>query len=177
MKYLIIDDMPADLKLLKRALIKAENTVNIAQNLGVGWQRIEHERNNGNPFDLVVLDLALDIGSHEFTEENAIIKDALAGHHHGDLPASGQTLGLRLWHRRKELQQRYCYMTHHQYLWISKLTQEDPEFEEQEVYGNTKAIPERISGLILEKSDLWPDNVAGKFRNAWRVWEDSEWLR
>jgi len=119
MKYLIIDDMPEHLKLPVRTLRKIGHQVTTARDLDVGWQLIRDEHKE--PFNLVILDLVLDTRSREFAWEQSIIRGALSPLGYGDLPTSGQAMGLRLWRRRKELQQRYCYLTNIPRLWIPKL--------------------------------------------------------
>nr|VFK28041.1 MAG: Response regulator receiver domain-containing protein [Candidatus Kentron sp. MB]VFK29357.1 MAG: Response regulator receiver domain-containing protein [Candidatus Kentron sp. MB]VFK74761.1 MAG: Response regulator receiver domain-containing protein [Candidatus Kentron sp. MB] len=177
MKYLIIDDIPVHIKLLAVALRRAEHQVETARNLDIGWDKFKHERNIGTPFDLVVLDLTLDRKTQACAEEQEIIRESLILRDLGDLPMSGQAMGLWLWRQRKGLQQRYCYMSYHRYLWIPRLDGEDPEFDESDHESRGRKIPERLLGLILEKSNLWPDNIAAVFQNAWQIWEDRKWLR
>jgi len=170
MKYLIIDDMPEYLDLLENALRDAGHEVNIAQNLSVGWKRIEN--NCDKPFDLVILDLALDIGDLGFTEERSVILNVMGLRHLEILPGSGQELGLRLWRRRREMRQRYCYMTNNRFLWMPQLDEGDPEFGQR---ASEQELLAWIPDLILEKSELWPHNVAEKFKAAWQIWDNKGW--
>nr|VFK38795.1 MAG: hypothetical protein BECKTC1821D_GA0114238_100585 [Candidatus Kentron sp. TC] len=172
MKYLIIDDQVETLKPLIRVLREVGHQVTTSHNLSMGWEWLKRERREGNPFDLVILDLALDRKVREFTEEQDDVRDALDSRGVADLPMSGQVMGLWLWRRRKEVRQRYCYMTYHPCVWMAQLDEEAPEFEQ----GLSELDAEWLPKLILEKSDLWLDNVAEKFETAWKIWEDREWL-
>nr|VFK07222.1 MAG: hypothetical protein BECKLPF1236A_GA0070988_1000811 [Candidatus Kentron sp. LPFa]VFK23960.1 MAG: hypothetical protein BECKLPF1236C_GA0070990_1000911 [Candidatus Kentron sp. LPFa] len=172
MKYLIIDDMPEHITPLVSTLREAGHQVTNTRNLSMGWEQFNHEHRAHTPFDLIVLDLALDRKIREFPEEQKVIQDALYSRSVADIPVSGQAMGLRLWRRRKEIQQRYCYITYHQYVWMAQLDGEDPEFEQELSELDVRWLPK----LILEKSDLWPDNVAEKFEIAHKIWDDKKWL-
>nr|VFK18790.1 MAG: hypothetical protein BECKLPF1236B_GA0070989_11522 [Candidatus Kentron sp. LPFa] len=172
MKYLIVDDMPEHIAPLITNLREAGHQVTNTRNLSMGWEEINRAHRARTPFDLIVLDLALDRKVREFPEEQKVIRDALYSRSVADIPVSGQAMGLRLWRRRKEIQQRYCYITYHQYVWMAQLDGEDPEFEQELSELDVGWLPK----LILEKSDLWPDNVAEKFETAYKIWEERKWL-
>lgn len=162
MKYLIVDDTPEHLKPLAQTLGGAGHGVVFARDLGTVWGWLER----GDRFDLVVIDLALDLYIQEFAEEQRIIKEGLASRGLGDLPMSGQALGLRLWRQRNQRRWRYCYITHHMHLWLAGLGHGDAEF-------GGKSL-EDLAEVVLDKSSLWPDNIAVKFQNAYEAW--NQWL-
>lgn len=164
MKYLIIDDTPEHLKPLAEALRKIGHNVVFARNLGIAWGWLER----GDRFNLIVIDLALDRYIQEFDEEQRSIKDGLALRGLSDLPMSGQALGLRLWRKRMDIKQPYCYITHHMHLWLAGLGHNGAEFGGKPL--------EELGGVVLDKSSLWPDNVAAKFQNAYDVWEQQQWF-
>lgn len=164
MRYLIIDDTPEHLKPLAQALREGGHEVVFARDLGIAWQRIK----SGDQFDLVVIDLALDRYIEEFAKEQKIIREGLASRRLGDLPMSGQALGLRLWTERKELKLRYCYFTHHMNLWLAGLGDGDFEF-------GKKPLKE-LSKIIFDKSSLWPKNIIKKFQEAHNEWDQQIWL-
>ncbi|MBT8420425.1 MAG: hypothetical protein KJO08_06140 [Gammaproteobacteria bacterium] len=166
MKYLFIDDMPEYLKTHVRTLRKAEHTVELARDIGIGWAKIRTQ--STEPFDLAIIDLAMDREIREFDREHEEMGDTLRLHGYGDLPRSGQALGLRLWRLRKEIHQRYCYITNHPQLWLDNLGKGDPEFE-----GKTLDL---LRDVVLDKSDLWSGNIEEKFRVAHQVWEDQHWI-
>nr|VFK39050.1 MAG: hypothetical protein BECKSD772F_GA0070984_10324 [Candidatus Kentron sp. SD]VFK43911.1 MAG: hypothetical protein BECKSD772E_GA0070983_10314 [Candidatus Kentron sp. SD] len=171
MKYLIIDDQLEHIKLPVRTLREAGHEVKTARHLDDGWRLIQHEREH--PFDLVTLDLALDRRSQEFAEEQQIIWGTSKISGQGNDPyTSGQALGLRLWRRRRKMQQCYCYITQHRDYWMAQLDEEDPEFEQKASELRLKWIPE----LILDKSGLRANNVAEKLETAWKIWNNSGWL-
>lgn len=167
MKYLFIDDMPEYLKSHTRTLRRAGHTVEVARDIGTGWARITRNRTDNN-FDLMIIDLALDRDIREFDPEHQEMKENLQAQGYGDLPISGQALGLRLWHQRKARQQRYCYLSNHPQLWLSNLDGEDPEFG-----GET---PKNLPDLLLDKSDLWARNVEEKLQIAHGIWDRKGWL-
>nr|VFJ43919.1 MAG: Response regulator receiver domain-containing protein [Candidatus Kentron sp. FM]VFJ44263.1 MAG: Response regulator receiver domain-containing protein [Candidatus Kentron sp. FM]VFK06154.1 MAG: Response regulator receiver domain-containing protein [Candidatus Kentron sp. FM] len=163
MKYLFVDDQPNYLRVHKDTLREAGHEVEIARDLDVAWKRIEEERKAASPFDLVLIDLGLDRKILEFEQEDEELrKKAFAAR-------SGQALGLRLWRRRRELQQRYCYVTNNPWI-LGELEGEDPEL-------GAKASKELNDTLVLDKSKLGPENVEEKFQRAYRIWEDEQWLR
>nr|VFJ43918.1 MAG: hypothetical protein BECKFM1743A_GA0114220_100127 [Candidatus Kentron sp. FM]VFJ44258.1 MAG: hypothetical protein BECKFM1743C_GA0114222_1000910 [Candidatus Kentron sp. FM]VFK06155.1 MAG: hypothetical protein BECKFM1743B_GA0114221_1001110 [Candidatus Kentron sp. FM] len=164
-RYLFIDDIPQYLRIYLKILRNAGHSVEIIDNIGAGWTRIECD----GPFHLVLIDLGLDRKIREFDREYEEIIDTLRAQGYGSLPISGQVLGLRLWRRRKEMQQRYCYLTNHPQLWLANLNPDDPEF------GGEK--PEILRDMVLDKSDLWSRNIEEKFQRAHQVWEDEQWLR
>nr|VFK64295.1 MAG: Response regulator receiver domain-containing protein [Candidatus Kentron sp. UNK]VFK71055.1 MAG: Response regulator receiver domain-containing protein [Candidatus Kentron sp. UNK] len=171
MKYLIIDDMREHIRHPVRILRDAKHEVKTARSLDEGWQWIQDEHRR--PFDLVILDLALDKKTEEFTKEQNIIWNAMRLRHLDLLPSSGQAMGLRLWRKRREMRQRYCYMTNNRFLWRPQLDKEDPEFEKKASEGE---LSKEISDLILEKSSIRLDNVAEKFEIAHKIWDDKKWL-
>nr|VFK64291.1 MAG: Response regulator receiver domain-containing protein [Candidatus Kentron sp. UNK]VFK71054.1 MAG: Response regulator receiver domain-containing protein [Candidatus Kentron sp. UNK] len=149
MKYLIVDDIPESLSLLIRTLRQAGHYVTTARDLDIGWELVWDKRET--PFDLVVLDLSLDRISREFIQEQSIIRNAPSMRDHRDfLPISGQAMGLRLWRRRKELRQRYCYLTHHRYFWAPQIDERDPEFERKASEWEPSA---GFPDLILEMAE------------------------
>ena len=168
MKYLFVDDMPKYLKIHVNALRDAGHVVEIACDLSTAWKWIGDERKTDNPFDLVLIDLGLDRKVMEFKKEDEELRDALLSKGYGDLPISGQALGLRLWRRRNALQQPYCYFTNHLQLWLENFDKEDPEFGGETLEG--------LRDLMLDKSDLWPGNIKEKFWRARQVWKDEQWL-
>ncbi|VFM96025.1 MAG: Response regulator receiver domain-containing protein [Candidatus Kentron sp. G] len=169
-KYLFVDDQPNYLKRHRDTLREAGYEVEMARDLGAAWERIEQERETGNPFDLVLIDLALDRKVPEFKKEDEELRDALLSQGHGDVPISGQALGLRLWRLRRELQQRYCYVTNYSALWVESLDKQNPEF-------GAKALEKLENILLLDKRQLWLENVEEKFQRAYQMWEDERWLR
>lgn len=164
MKYLIVDDTPEHLKPLAQALRGVGSEVVFARDLGIAWGWLER----GDRFDLIVIDLALDRYTQEFADEQRTIKKGLALGGLGDLPMSGQALGLRLWRQRKKRKLRYCYITHHMQLWLADLDYNGAEFG-----GKPR---EDLAEVVLDKSSLWPDNVATKFQKAHDVWDQQQWL-
>lgn len=164
MNYLIVDDTPEHLKPLAKNLREAGHTVVFARDLGIAWGWLERD----DQFGLIVIDLALDRYTNEFADEQRIIKEDLALRGLGDLPMSGQALGLRLWLERKKRKQRYCYITHHIQLWLGGLGHNDTEFG-----GKPK---EDLAEVILDKSSLWPDNISDKFQKAYDVWDQQQWF-
>nr|VFK28040.1 MAG: Response regulator receiver domain-containing protein [Candidatus Kentron sp. MB]VFK29354.1 MAG: Response regulator receiver domain-containing protein [Candidatus Kentron sp. MB]VFK74760.1 MAG: Response regulator receiver domain-containing protein [Candidatus Kentron sp. MB] len=175
MKYLIVDDEVAHLRRWTRPLREAGHHVTIAREVDIGWERIQRERKD--PFDLVLLDLALDRRADEFTWEQGIVKEALSRRGFGDLPMSGQALGLRLWRRRRALKQRYCYVSNvRNLIWMPRLIADDPEFNEPDPDAYGLEMPDNLLGVILEKSELSSNNVAEKLQKAWQIWEDNGWL-
>nr|VFJ56950.1 MAG: hypothetical protein BECKDK2373B_GA0170837_106212 [Candidatus Kentron sp. DK]VFJ59047.1 MAG: hypothetical protein BECKDK2373C_GA0170839_106912 [Candidatus Kentron sp. DK] len=169
MKYLLIDDMPSYLKSHKRTLESAGHTAELARDVGTGWISIKNGVDMGDPFDLVLIDLALDREIPEFNREYKEMKDVLHSQGYGDLPISGQALGLRLWRMREEIRQRYCYITNHPQLWLDNLNREDPEF------GGEK-LEELQQEVVLDKSDLWSRNIQEKLHIAHQVWMDKQWI-
>jgi CheY-like chemotaxis protein len=163
MKYLIIDDTPEHLRLLAQALRGAGYQVVFARDLGIAWQWLIR----GDRFDLIAIDLALDRYAQEFAKEQQIIKKGLASRGLGDLPMSGQALGLRLWAERQKRKLRYCYITHHVHLWLAGLGDGDAA-----EFGGKP--PSELDKVVLDKSSLWPNNVAGKFQTAYEAW--NQWL-
>lgn len=164
MNYLIVDDTPEHLKLLAQTLRSAEHQVTFARDLGIAWGWLER----GDRFGLVVIDLALDRYIREFAEEHGVIKERLALQGLGDLPMSGQALGLRLWRHRKTLQQRYCYITHHRQIWLANLDAQQPEFGD----GASKILDK----VLIDKSSIWPKNVLDILEDARHTWEEQKWL-
>jgi hypothetical protein len=164
MRYLIIDDTPEHLKPLAQALRGAGYEVVFARDLGVAWGWLER----GDQFDMVIIDLALDRYIEEFAKEQQIIREGLASRRLGDLPMSGQALGLRLWVERKQRKLRYCYITHHMNLWLAGLGDSDFEF--------AKMSLKELDEIVLDKSSLWPNNIVTKFQKAHDVWDQQQWL-
>lgn len=164
MRYLIIDDTPEHLRPLAQALRGAGHEVVFARDLGIAWQWLEH----GDRFDLIAIDLALDRYSKEFAKEHKIIREGLALRHLGDLPMSGQALGLRLWTERKERKLCYCYITHHMNLWLAGLGGSDFEFAKKPL--------KELNKIVLDKSSLWPSNIVAKFQSAYDTWDQEQWL-
>nr|VFJ61901.1 MAG: hypothetical protein BECKFW1821B_GA0114236_106815 [Candidatus Kentron sp. FW] len=162
MKYLFVDDQPNYLDPHEEVLIDAGHEVEMALDIGVAWKRIEEERKNGNPFDLVLIDLGLDREIPGFENENKELREAFRA------PRSGQALGLRLWRRRKDLQQRYCYLSNNPWI-LAEIDKKDPEFA-------GKTLEELDDILVLDKSKVWPDNVEGKFQRAHQKWQEEGWL-
>nr|VFJ43917.1 MAG: hypothetical protein BECKFM1743A_GA0114220_100126 [Candidatus Kentron sp. FM]VFJ44253.1 MAG: hypothetical protein BECKFM1743C_GA0114222_100099 [Candidatus Kentron sp. FM]VFK06156.1 MAG: hypothetical protein BECKFM1743B_GA0114221_1001111 [Candidatus Kentron sp. FM] len=166
-KYLFVDDMPKYLDIQIQALREAGHRVEIASDLGVAWMWIEGERKADNPFDLVLADLLLARKTGEFGREDQQLRDGLRSKGYGDIPESGQALGL--WRRRHEMRQPYCYVANFSWLWVENVDKQDPEFG-----GKTVEEPDDI--LMLNKSRLWPDNIEGKLLRARQAWEDEQWL-
>jgi CheY-like chemotaxis protein len=163
MKFLIVDDTPEALKPLTKALRDAGHETATARNLAIAWRHIQSQ----SPVDLVVIDIALDREIREFAEEQKIISNGLIARGHGALPMSRQALGLRLWRQRRALRIRYCYTSHHMYLWLPNLDPDDPEFGG----GNGTDHP-----TIMDKSSLWQNNVASKLTAAFHEWDNKSWL-
>lgn len=136
----------------------------VARNLGTAWNWLER----GDKFDLVVIDLALDRLIREFEPEFSTIKKRLSLQGLDDLPMSGQALGMRLWGRRKTLKQPYCYVTNNVPLWLANMGGGDPEFA-----GGALAD---LAELVIDKSSLWPHNVAAVLTKAREYWEREQWL-
>lgn len=86
----------------------------------------------------------------------------------GDLPMSGQALGLRLWIERKKRKLRYCYITHHMNLWLAELGDSDFEFEKKPLRD--------LNEFVLDKSSLWPNNIVAKLKEAYDAWDQQQWL-
>ena len=164
MNYLIVDDTPEHLKPLADALRRVEHNVVFSRDLGIAWGWL----GRGDQFGLIIIDLALDRYTQEFAEEHRIIKEGLASRGLGDLPMSGQALGLRLWRQRKNLKQRYCYITHHRHLWLAGLGYSDFEFAKKPLRDLDK--------IVLDKSSLWPNNIVAKLQEAYDAWEQQKWL-
>jgi hypothetical protein len=164
MKYLIIDDTPEYLKPLKSAIFEAGNEPVFARDIGTPWRWLQR----GDHFGLIVIDLALDRTISEFEAEQRVIREGLALRDFGDLPMSGQALGMRLWSQRQTLRQPYCYITNHRQLWLPKLGSKPPEF------GDTS--PDDLNKLLIDKSSLWPNNVNEKFNDVLAVWGAKKWL-
>lgn len=164
MRYLIIDDTPEHLKPLAQTLRGARHEVVFARDLGVAWGWLER----GDQFNMVVIDLALDRYIEEFAKEQQIIREGLASRRLGDLPMSGQALGLRLWVERKQRKLRYCYITHHMNLWLAGLGDSDFEFAKKPL--------KELAKIVLDKSSLWPNNIVTTFQNAYDTWDQESWL-
>ncbi|WP_089724844.1 response regulator [Candidatus Thiosymbion oneisti] len=164
MKFLIVDDIPESLKPLTSTLRGRDHKITVARDLSVAWRYIEQKKQ----FDLIVIDIALDRYVEAFAEEQSIIRNGLTTRGHEDLPMSGQALGLRLWHQRNKLQQRYCYTTNHMYLWLPNLDPADPEFSGGEAADH--------AAVIMDKSSLWQNNVEDKFTAARNEWDTQKWL-
>nr|VFJ71447.1 MAG: Response regulator receiver domain-containing protein [Candidatus Kentron sp. FW] len=169
MKYLFVDDQPNYLNPHKKILKNAGHEVTTTRDLDAAWAWIEKERKADQPFDLVLIDLGLDRKVSEFKKEDEELREDLLSRGHGDIPISGQVLGLRLWRRRKELQQRYCYVTNYSYLWVEKFDEQNPEF-------GGKGLEVLKDTLMLNKSELWSDNVEEKFQRAHQKWQEEGWL-
>lgn len=163
MAFLIVDDTPESLKPLTKTLRETGHEIAIARDLFVAWRYIEQ----GKHFDLIVIDIALDRFVEAFATEQHIIREGLKTQGYGDLPISGQALGLRLWRKRKEFEQRYCYITNHMYLWLPNLDPDDPEF------GGGTATDH---ATVMDKSTLQQSNVAEKFTAAHNKWDRERWL-
>jgi hypothetical protein len=168
MNYLFIDDMPEYLKIHVRTLRKAGHAVETARDVGAGWSWIIRSKTE-HPFDMVIIDLALDRKIREFDREYEEMSNVLGSRGYGELRMSGQALGLRLWRRRKEIHQRYCYVTNHPQLWLDNINGADPEFG-----GETTGM---LSDLVLDKPDLWRGNIEEKLQNAYNTWEKRQWFR
>jgi CheY-like chemotaxis protein len=164
MKYLFVDDTPEHLKPLMRSLRDAGHNVVVARNLGVAWHWLER----GDRFDLALIDLALDRRSREFEDEFHEVRTALALRNLDDLPVSGQALGMRLWRRRRQLMQRYCYITNNVPLWLPNMVNGDAEFDGKPI--------EDLAELVMDKSSLWPHNVEAALKRAYEVWDQEQWL-
>lgn len=164
MKYLIIDDNLEHLKPLAQALRGAGHEVIFARDLGIAWQWLKR----GDRFDLVAIDLALDRYIEEFAKEQKIIREGLASRRLGDLPMSGQALGLRLWNERKGRKLRYFYITHNMHLWLADLGYSDYEFAKKPL--------KELDKILLDKSSLWPTNIVVKFQEAYEDWDRQQWL-
>jgi len=163
MKFLIVDDTPEAMKPLAKALRDAGHETATARDLAIAWRRIQTQPR----VDLVVVDIALDRYVREFAEEQRIIREGLVARVHGNFPMSGQALRLRLWRNRRTLRTRYCYTTHHMYLWLPNLEPHDPEFR-----GGNSAD----HATIIDKSSLWQHNVESKFTTAFHEWDNNSWL-
>lgn len=164
MKFLIVDDNPEHLKPLPQTLREAGHTVVIARDLGTAWVRLQPD----DSFDLIAIDLALDRFINKFAPEQNLIRAGLVSRNLGDLPMSGQALGLRLWKQRREKKQRYCYITNHDQLWLESLGPSDPEFKGESLG--------RLSEVILDKSSLLSKNIADKLKTAYEAWDTYQWL-
>ncbi|VFM96024.1 MAG: hypothetical protein BECKG1743D_GA0114223_101551 [Candidatus Kentron sp. G] len=165
-KYLFIDDAPEYLRVYRKILRDAGHTMEIIDNIGLGWVWIERH----GPFELVLIDLALDRHFSEFGREYKEVREGLESYGHGALFMTGQALGLRLWRRRKKIQQPYCYFTNFSQIWVENCNTGDPEF------GGMMFEEAHDLGLVLNKSALWEGNMDQELRNIRQIWEDKEWL-
>jgi hypothetical protein len=164
MKILIIDDTPSHWRLLRQALQEGGHVVVVAPDVTGAWNWIA----KGDRFDLMVIDLALDRRAQEFQVEMKLINDALTASGYDGLPVSGQALGLRLWQRRQELMQRYCYASNHLQLWMEGLGKEEKEFS-----GLDRNA---VSPLLLDKSSLWKRNIEQYLNDAIQAWIGHQWI-
>nr|VFJ49563.1 MAG: Response regulator receiver domain-containing protein [Candidatus Kentron sp. DK] len=169
MKYLFVDDMPNYVSIHRKALGKAGHVVVSARDLDFAWDLIEKESLTGSPFDMVLIDLGMDRKDPAFEQEDRELRGILQSRGYGDLPISGQSLGLRLWRKRKTLWQRYCYITNHSILWVDNADGQDPEFG-----GKLWETVDNI--LLLDKSDLWLGNIEKKLQVVGKIWENEGWL-
>nr|VFK53931.1 MAG: hypothetical protein BECKTUN1418F_GA0071002_10335 [Candidatus Kentron sp. TUN]VFK55853.1 MAG: hypothetical protein BECKTUN1418E_GA0071001_10345 [Candidatus Kentron sp. TUN]VFK58290.1 MAG: hypothetical protein BECKTUN1418D_GA0071000_10796 [Candidatus Kentron sp. TUN] len=161
MKYLFVDDQPNYLDTHQDTLKDAGHEVEVVRDIGDAWSRIEKERENGTPFELVIIDLGLDREIPEFESENRELRKDFRAR-------SGQALGLRLWRRRKELKQRYCYLTNNPWILV------EADGGDSEFGGKTQEELDSI--LVLDKSGVWPKDIEGKLQRAYEKWQEEGWL-
>lgn len=163
MKYLFIEDQPEHLKPLTRELRDKRNEVVVARDLAEAWTWLQ----GGQQFTLVAIDLALDQPVPEFAAEFGEVLKALSRKGLGELPMSGQALGLRLWRERKARNVRYCYLSNHPQLWVPAIDAGDPEF---------KAARGAPAEVLLDKASLWQHNIEAMLVAATKVWDEKKWF-
>jgi len=164
MKLLLVDDVPQYIRPFRDRLLKDEIELTVVHDLGTAW-RFLHRRAE---LDLIVIDIALDTYEAEFAAEQSALQDGLLQRGYGGLQMSGQALGLRLWSRRHALRFPYCYVTNHVNLWVEGLGGADPEFGDNRMAGS---LP-----TIIDKSSLWPDNIAERLEAARSEWVIKAWI-